>query len=109
MRWIRVDIGAAVLIAAVGLLAAVVITRPGIDSLALRIFAIVLAGVAVTSGLALAYLARRWGLRVEQLRGWINLVAGESENLRREIASDVDAIDRVQLAIIDMLGMRIDQ
>ena len=109
MRWIRVDIGAAVLIAAVGLLAAVVITRPGIDSLALRIFAIVLAGVAVTSGLALAYLARRWSLRVEQLRGWVNLVAGESESLRREIASDVDAIDRVQLAIIDMLGMRIDQ
>jgi len=109
VRWIRVDIGAAVLIAAVGLLAAVAITRPGIDSLALRIFAIVLAGVAITSGLALAYLARRWSLRVEQLRGWVNLVAGESESLRREVASDVDAIDRVQLAIIDMLGMRIDQ
>lgn len=109
MRWIRVDIGAAVLIAAVGLLAAVVVTRPGIDGLALRLFAIVLAGVAIASGLALAYLARRWSLRVEQLRGWVNLVAGESESLRREIAPDADAIDRVQLAIVDMLGMRIDQ
>ena len=45
----------------------------------------------------------------EQLRGWVNLVAGELESLRREIASDADAVDRVQLAIIDMLGMRIDQ
>ena len=109
MRWIRADIGVAVLIAAVGLLAVVVVARPGIDSLALQVFAIILAGVAITSGLALAYLARRWSLRVEQLRGWVNLVAGESEGLRREIASDADAVDRVQLAIIDMLGMRIDQ
>lgn len=109
MRWIRVDIGAAVLIAAVGLLAMAAITRPAIDSLAFRIFAIALAGVAITSGLALAYRARRWSLRVEQLRGWVNLVAGESEGLRREFASDADAVDRVQLAIIDMLGMRIDQ
>jgi DNA polymerase III subunit epsilon len=109
VRWIRADIGVAFLIAAVGLLAVVVVTRPGIDSLALQVVAIILAGIAITSGLALAYLVRRWSLRVEQLRGWVNLVAGESEGLRRETASDADAVDRVQLAIIDMLGMRIDQ
>lgn len=109
MRWIRVDIGAAVLIAAVGLLAVVAIMRPTVDTLPLRVISLVLAATAITSGLALAYLARRWSLRVEQLRGWVNLVAGESESLRRETASDADAIHRVQLAIIDMLGMRIDQ
>jgi DNA polymerase-3 subunit epsilon len=109
VRWIRADIGVAVLIAAVGLLAAVAVMRSAVDSASLRILAIALAGVAITSGFALAYLARRWSLRVEQLRGWVNLVAGESESLRREIAPDADAVDRVQLAIIDMLGMRIDQ
>jgi DNA polymerase-3 subunit epsilon len=109
MRWIRVDIGVAVLVVAVGLLAVIAVMRTAVDSVSLRIIVIALAGVAITSGLALAYLARRWGLRVEQLRGWVNLVAGESESLRREIAPDADAVDRVQLAIIDMLGMRIDQ
>lgn len=109
MRWMRVEIGVAVLIAAVGLLAVIAVMRVALDSLPLRIIAIVLATAAVSSGLALAYLARRWTLRVEQLRGWVNLVAGKSESLRREIASDADAVDRVQLAIIDMLGMRMDQ
>ena len=105
----RVDIGVAVLIAAAGLLAAIAITGAAVDSVFLRIAAALLAGAAIVSGLGLAYLARRWSLRVEQLRGWVNLVAGESESLRREIAPDADAVDRVQLAIIDMLGMRIDQ
>jgi DNA polymerase III subunit epsilon len=109
VRWIRADIGVAVLIAAVGLLAVVAVMGTALDSASLRILAIALAGVAITSGFALAYLARRWSLRVEQLRGWVNLVAGESESLPREIAPDADAVDRVQLAIIDMLGMRIDQ
>jgi DNA polymerase-3 subunit epsilon len=103
----RVDIGVAILIAAVGLLA--VLAVMGADRLSLRLAAIALAAAAVVSGLALAYLARHWNLRVEQLRGWVNLVAGESESLRREIAADADAVDRVQLAIIDMLGMRLDQ
>lgn len=109
MRWIRADIGAVVLVAAVGFLAVVAVMRSAVDSVSLRIFAIVLAGVAIASGLSLAWLARRWRLRVEQLRGWVNLVAGESESLRREIVPGADAVDRVQLAIIDMLGMRIDQ
>jgi DNA polymerase-3 subunit epsilon len=105
----RVEIGVAVLIAAAALLAVIAITGAAIDSVFLRIAAALLAGAAIMSGLGLAYLARRWSLRVEQLRGWVNLVAGESESLRREIAPDADAVDRVQLAIIDMLGMRIDQ
>jgi DNA polymerase III subunit epsilon len=109
MRWMRVEIGVAVLSAAVGLLAVIAVMRVALDSLSLRIVSIVLAAAAVASGLALAYLARQWSLRVEQLRGWVNLVAGESESLRREIAPDADAVDRVQLAIIDMLGLRMDQ
>jgi DNA polymerase-3 subunit epsilon len=109
VRWIRADIGVAVLIAAVGLLAVVAVMRTAIDSVWLRILAIALAGVAIASGFALAYLARRWSLRVEQLRGWVNLVAGESESLRQDIALRVDAVDRLQLAIIDMLGIRMDQ
>jgi DNA polymerase-3 subunit epsilon len=109
VRSMRVEIGVAVLIAAVGLLVVIAVMRVAIDSVSMRIFSIVLAAAAVASGLALAYLARRWRLRVEQLRGWVNLVAGESESLRREIAPGADAVDRVQLAIIDMLGMRMDQ
>ena len=105
----RVDIGVAILAAAVALLTAIAVTGAAIDSLAWRLAAALLAGVAIASGLGLAYLSRRSMLRVEQLRGWVNLVAGESESLRREIASDADAVDRVQLAIIDMLGMRLDQ
>lgn len=109
MRWMRVEIAVAVLIVAVGLLAVIAVMRVAVDGLALRIISIVLAAAAVASGLALAHLARRWRLRVEQLRGWVNLVAGESESLRRVVAPDADAVDRVQLAIIDMLGMRMDQ
>lgn len=109
MRWIRADIGVAILAAAVAILAAIAVTGAAIDSLAWRLVAALLAGAAIASGLGLAYLSRRSMLRVEQLRGWVNLVAGESESLRREIASDADAVDRVQLAIIDMLGMRLDQ
>ncbi|HWA49945.1 MAG TPA: exonuclease domain-containing protein [Dongiaceae bacterium] len=48
-------------------------------------------------------------LRVEQLRGWVNLVAGQSDMARHEVAADADAVDRVQLAILDMIGMRLDQ
>jgi DNA polymerase III epsilon subunit family exonuclease len=102
-----IEIGMAVLVVAVGLLAAVAMTAS--EAGALRFAAALMAVAAVASGLALAYLARRIVLRVEQLRGWVNLVAGESESLRREVAKDADAVDRVQLAIIDMLGMRMDQ
>jgi DNA polymerase-3 subunit epsilon len=105
----RADIGILVLVVAVGLLAMIAVMRTVPDSMSLRIVAIALAMAAVGSGLALAWLSRHWSLRVEQLRGWVNLVAGESESLRREVAPDADAVDRVQLAIIDMLGMRIDQ
>lgn len=109
MRWIRVDIGVAILVAAVGLLAIVAVTGAAAESIILRIVVAMLAGAAIAGGLGLAYLSRRSMLRVEQLRGWVNLVAGESESLRREIAPDADAVDRVQLAIVDMLGMRMDQ
>jgi DNA polymerase III epsilon subunit family exonuclease len=109
VRWMRVDIGVGVLIATVGLLAVMAVTRVAIDSASLRLVTIALAAGAVASGLGLAYLARRWALQVEQLRGWVNLVAGESESLRQDIAQGVDAVGRLQLAIIDMLGMRMDQ
>jgi DNA polymerase-3 subunit epsilon len=105
----RVDIGVAILVVAVGLLAMIAVTGAASDSVALRVAAAMLAGAAIAGGMGLAYLSRRSMLRIEQLRGWVNLVAGESESLRREIAPDADAVDRVQLAIIDMLGMRIDQ
>src|SRR5262245_27893466 len=105
----RVQIWVAILVVAAGLLA--VMANAGIvtNSPALRIATFLLAAAAILSGLYLAYLVRRLTLRIEQLRGWVNLVAGASESLRREIASDADSIDRVQLAIIDMLGMRMDQ
>ncbi len=105
----RVQIWVAVLIAAVGFLAVMPAMRVAIDSQSLRLATALLAGIAIISGLALALEVRRQGLRIEQLRGWVNLVAGESESLRREIAPEADAVDRVQLAIIDMLGMRMDQ
>jgi DNA polymerase-3 subunit epsilon len=105
----RVEIGLAILIVAVGLLTVIAIMRVAIDAVSLRIVAAALAGAAILSGLGLAYLARRWALRVEQLRGWVNLMAGDSDSMRREVAADADSIDRVQLAIIDMLGMRMDQ
>jgi DNA polymerase III subunit epsilon len=105
----RVGIGVAILVVAVGLLAAIAVMPAALDTLSLRITAVVLAAAAILSGIALANLARRWMLRVEQLRGWVNLIAGESDNVRRDIAPDADAVDRVQLAIIDMLGMRMDQ
>jgi DNA polymerase-3 subunit epsilon len=105
----RVEMGLAILIVAVGLLAVIAIMRVALDAVSLRIVAAALAGAAILSGLGLAYLARRWALRVEQLRGWVNLVAGESDSMRREVAPDADSVDRVQLAIIDMLGMRMDQ
>jgi DNA polymerase-3 subunit epsilon len=105
----RIEIGLVILIAAVGLLTVIAVMRVAVDAAVLRIVAVALAGAAIVSGLGLAYLARRWTLRVEQLRGWVNLVAGESDSMRREVAPDADSIDRVQLAIIDMLGMRMDQ
>lgn len=109
MRLMRVQIWVAVLIAAVGLLAVMALMRVAIDSTSLRLAAVLLAGGAIVSGLGLAYQVRRQQLRIEQLRGWVNLVAGESESLRRDIAPEADAVDRVQLAIIDMLGLRMDQ
>jgi DNA polymerase-3 subunit epsilon len=109
VRSLRVEIGVVVLIVAVGLLAVVAVMRVAIDDTSLRILTAALAAAAVLSGLGIAYLTRRLTLRVEQLRGWVNLVAGKSESLRRDVAPDADAVDRVQLAIIDMLGMRMDQ
>lgn len=109
VRPVRVEIGLTILVVAVGLLAAIALTRVAGDSTPLTIAAAVMALAAIASGVALAHLARRWMLRVDQLRGWVNLVAGESDSLRREVATDADAVDRVQLAIIDMLGMRMDQ
>lgn len=109
MHSLRVHVWVGVLIAAVALLAVIAMMRVAIESDALRIAAILLAAAAILSGLSLAYLVRRLMLRIEQLRGWVNLAAGESESLRREVAPDADSVDRVQLAVIDMLGMRMEQ
>jgi DNA polymerase-3 subunit epsilon len=105
----RVQIGVVVLIATVGLLAVMAVMRVAIESASMGIAVVLVAGGAIGSGLGLAYEIRRQVLRIEQLRGWVNLVAGESECLRRDIAAGADAIDRVQLAIIDMLGLRMEQ
>jgi DNA polymerase-3 subunit epsilon len=69
----------------------------------------ILALIGVAGGIALATQVRGWRLRVEALRGWVNLVAGQGDLARREVAPEAHAVDRVQLAIIDMIGMRMDQ
>lgn len=73
------------------------------------VVAALLAALACAGGVALAWTIRKWELRVEALRGWVNLVAGQSDLTRREVAVEADAVDRVQLAVIDMIGMRLDQ
>ena len=106
-RW--ADIGVAILVVAVGLLALLALTHAAVEGPALWFLTVCAAGAAILSGLGIARLARRWELRLEQLRGWVNLIAGDSESVRRDVASNTDAVDRVQLAVIDMLGMRLDQ
>ncbi len=68
-----------------------------------------LAVLAGGGGLLLLRKGRQLELRVEALRGWVNLVAGQQDLARRDVAPDADAVDRVQLAIIDMIGLRTDQ
>jgi len=106
-RW--ADIGVAILVVAVSLLALLALTHTAVEGPALWFLTVCAAGAAILSGLGIAHLARRRELRLEQLRGWVNLVAGDSESVRRDVAPNTDAVDRVQLAVIDMLGMRLDQ
>lgn len=91
-----------------GLIAMVLIDNAPVG-LPADIAALLLAALACSGGIVLAWEIWKRELRVEALRGWVNLVAGRSEPARCEIQPEADAIDRVQLAIIDMIGMRLDQ
>lgn len=105
----RTGIGLGLIVVAVCGLAAMAITGAAVPGLAVGAVAVALAMTACVAGFGLARLAQRWELRVEELRGWVNLVAGQSDLTRRDVAPEADAVDRVQLAIIDMIGMRMDQ
>lgn len=108
VRLTKAEIGVAILVLSVGLLTVMVVTRAAPSDAVIRIVAIVVAAAAILSGLGLAWLGRRWERRLDQLRGWVHLVAGEMEPAGGP-AAGIDSIDRVQLAIIDMLGIRMDQ
>ena len=109
MSELRIQIGLAIVIGAAGLMAGIAVSGIAAGHAALQVVAVVLAVAAGLGALGLARLARRWELRLEQLRGWVNLVSGEREMVRRDVSPNADAIDRVQLAIIDMMGLRLDQ
>ncbi len=105
----RTEIGLGAVILGVGGLAAMAWLDTAPPGLAAHLVTAFLAAIACGGGLSLLGQTRRLQLRIEALRGWVNLVAGEQGLARREIAPDADAIDRVQLAIIDMIGLRMDQ
>lgn len=105
----RTEIGLGAVILGGGGLAAMAwfdATPPG---LAAHLVTALLAAISCGGGLLLLRQARRLELRIEALRGWVNLVAGQQDLARRDVAPDADAVDRVQLAIIDMIGLRMDQ
>ncbi len=105
----RSEFGLGAIVIGVGGLAAMAWIGAAPDNPAAHIVAALLAVIACSGGVALVWQVRKWELRVEALRGWVNLVAGQSDLTRREVAAEADAVDRVQLAIIDMIGMRLDQ
>lgn len=105
----RTELFLGLIVVGVGALALIALTGGPDHDLAEQVAASASALVACAGGAGLALREHRLILRIEQLRGWVNLVAGQSDVARREIASDADAVDRVQLAIIDMIGMRLDQ
>lgn len=105
----RTEIGLGAVVLGVGGLVAVAWFDTMPLSLAAHLVTALLAAAAIGGGLSLLRQARRLELRIEALRGWVNLVAGQRDLARRDIAPDADAVDRVQLAIIDMIGLRMDQ
>ena len=109
MNVMRVRVGLAIVVGAAAVTAGMAVTGVAADRPALQIFAALVAVAGGVGGIGLARLARFWQLRLEQLRGWVNLVSGTPDLVRRDASPGVDAIDRVQLAIIDMVGMRMDQ
>ena len=105
----RTEFGLGLIVVSVGVLALMGFTGAAGHGIPAQAAMGALALAACAGGVGLARLTHRWELRVEELRGWVNLVAGKSDVARREVATDADAVDRVQLAIIDMIGMRLDQ
>lgn len=105
----RTEIGLGAIILGVAGLAVMALVDTAPQGMAANFVAAALAGLAGLGGVVLVQQVRKWELRVEALRGWVNLVAGQSEITRREVPPEADPVDKVQLAIIDMIGMRMDQ
>lgn len=105
----RTELCLGLILAGIGVLTVTALIGAPNDGLAEQVAVSVSALAACAGGAGLVLREHRLVLRVEALRGWVNLVAGQSNMARREIASDADAVDRVQLAILDMIGMRMDQ
>jgi DNA polymerase III epsilon subunit family exonuclease len=107
---VRTELCLGLILVGVGALLVIVLAGGGPGHLLPQQLAGGASALAVCVGAAgLVLRERALILRVEQLRGWVNLVAGQSDMARREVAADADAVDRVQLAILDMIGMRLDQ
>ncbi|MEZ5829844.1 MAG: hypothetical protein R3D05_01530 [Dongiaceae bacterium] len=82
-----VEVELAVLAGAIGLLAAIAVMCVAVDGISMRVQTAAPAAVAILSGLAIAHSTRRLTVRIERLQGWVALMAGEAEVIRREVAS----------------------
>jgi DNA polymerase III subunit epsilon len=109
LEFLRTELGIGLIVVGAGTLMVMALTGAAAHGLAGQIAAAASALVTCAGGAGLAWKDHKRNLRIEELRGWVNLVAGQFEMARREIAPDNDAVDRVQLAILDMIGMRLDQ
>src|SRR5688572_4536736 len=109
LETLRMELGIGLIVAGAGALMVIALTGAAAHGPAGQIAAAASALAACAGAAGLAWRERKRDLRIEELRGWVNLVAGQSDVARREVAPDADAVDRVQLAILDMIGMRLDQ
>ena len=109
IRALRMEISLGLIAVGAGALLVIALTGAATHGVVGQFAAVISALAAGAGGLRLARKDRRLTLRIEELRGWVNLVAGHSDMARREIMPDADAVDRVRLAILDMIGLRLDQ
>lgn len=106
---LRTELGIGLIVVGAGTLLLIALTGAAAAGVSGQVAAAASALVACAGGAGLAWKDHRLTMRIEELRGWVNLVAGQPNMARREVTPDADAIDRVQLAILDMIGMRLDQ
>ncbi len=106
---LRSELGIGLIVLGVGALLAVALTGGATPGVAGQAAALLSALVACAGAAWHVWQRHRQAMRIEELRGWVNLVAGRTDLARRDVAPDDDAIDRVQLAILDMIGLRLDQ